>query len=74
MNLSNLFGFCYHLETLSQNGAPLEVLAVTVDFEYFRSRLVKGLGYGDGSKGGRPPFDPVLMFKALISSGAAQSQ
>jgi IS5 family transposase len=25
-----------------------------------------GLGYGDGSKGGRPPFDPVSMFKALI--------
>ena len=24
------------------------------------------LGYGDGSKGGRPPFDPVSMFKAFI--------
>jgi len=24
------------------------------------------LGYGDGSKGGRPPFDPVSMFKVLI--------
>ncbi|MEM8730968.1 MAG: IS5 family transposase [Pseudomonadota bacterium] len=28
--------------------------------------MVEGLGYGDGSKGGRPPFDPVSMFKALI--------
>jgi IS5 family transposase len=28
--------------------------------------LAKGLGYGDGTKGGRPPFDPVSMFKALI--------
>lgn len=37
-----------------------------MDFEYFRGRLVEGLGYGDGSKGGRPPFDPVSMFKALI--------
>ena len=27
---------------------------------------MKGLGYGDGAKGGRPPFDPVSMFKALI--------
>lgn len=26
----------------------------------------KGLGYGDGSRGGRPPFDPVSMFKVLI--------
>ena len=35
-------------------------------FEYFRSWLVEGLGYGDGRKGGRLPFDPVSMFKALI--------
>jgi transposase, IS5 family len=37
-----------------------------VDFERFRGWLVEGLGYGDGSKGGRPPFDAVSMFKALI--------
>jgi transposase, IS5 family len=42
------------------------VLNATVDFEYFRGWLVEGLGYGDGRKGGRPPFDPVSMFKALI--------
>ncbi len=54
-----------HLEALSQHGDPLEVLKRTVDFEYFRSWLVEGLGYGDGSKGGRPPFDPVTMFKVL---------
>lgn len=47
-----------HLERLSKDGDPLEVLAATVDFEY--------LGYGDGSKGGRPPFDPLSMFKVLI--------
>ena len=35
-------------------------------FEYFRDWLVEGLGYGDGAKGGRPPFDPVSMFKVLI--------
>lgn len=37
-----------------------------MDFEYFRSWLVEGLGYGDGSKGGRPPFDLVAMFNILI--------
>lgn len=52
--------------TLRKEGDPAEVLQETVDFEYFRSWLVEGLGYGDGSKGGRPPFDPVMMFKALI--------
>ena len=66
MNLSNLFGLSDHLEALGKHGDPLEVLDATVDFEYFRGWLVEGLGYGDGSKGGRPPFDPVSMFKALI--------
>src|SRR3546814_10444975 len=51
---------------LSRYGDPLEVLERTVDFEYFRVWLVEGLGYADGSKGGRPPFDPVMMFKILI--------
>lgn len=59
MKPSNLFGLSDHLEALSKHGDPLEVLDATVDFEYFRGWLVDGLGYGDGSKGGRPPFDPV---------------
>lgn len=66
MNPSSLFSLSDHLAALSKHGDPLEVLDETVDFEYFRSWLVEGLGYGDGSKGGRPPFDPVSMFKALI--------
>lgn len=35
-------------------------------FEYFRDWLVQGLGYGDGSKGVCPPFDPVSVFEILI--------
>ena len=66
MNPSSLFSLTDHLERLSKDGDPLEVLGATVDFEYFRGWLIEGLGYGDGSKGGRPPFDPVSMFKALI--------
>ncbi len=66
MQQSGLFGLTEHLDRLSKDGDPLEVLEATVDFEYFRCWLVEGLGYGDGSKGGRPPFDPVSMFKALI--------
>ena len=26
-------------------------------------QLETALGYSDGAKGGRPPYDPVLMFK-----------
>jgi transposase, IS5 family len=66
MNPNSLFGLTEHLEKLSKDGDPLEVLDATVDFEYFRGWLVEGLGYGNGSRGGRPPFDPVSMFKALI--------
>jgi hypothetical protein len=66
MDQRSLFGLTEHLEALGKHGDPLEVLEATVDFEYFRGWLVEGLGYGSGSKGGRPPFDPVSMFKALI--------
>ena len=41
-------------------------MAETVEFERFRPILVRGLGYSDGAKGGRPPFDPVAMFKVLV--------
>ncbi len=66
MDQRSFFGLSEHLERISKIGDPLEVLDATVDFEYFRGWLVEGLGYGDGAKGGRPPFDPVSMFKALI--------
>ena len=66
MDPHSLFSLNDHLEALSQHGDPLDVLERTVDFEHFRSWLVEGLGYADGSKGGRPPFDPVAMFKILI--------
>jgi IS5 family transposase len=66
MEQRSFFGLSEQLEKLSKHGDPLEALEAIVDFEYFRGWLVEGLGYGDGGKGGRPPFDPVSMFKALI--------
>jgi len=32
----------------------------------FHTDLEAYLCYSDGSKGGRPPFDPVMMFKILV--------
>ena len=55
-----------HLARLSQTGDPLEVLDQVVDFEQFREPLERALGYADGSRGGRPPYDPVVMFRILI--------
>jgi len=54
------------LARLSGLGDQLEAFSHTVDFEMFRSELNKALAYSDGSKGGRPPFDPVLIFKILV--------
>lgn len=53
-------------EALSAAGDPLERLAAVVDFEVFRSPLIMALRRNVRSKGGRPPFDPVLMFKILV--------
>lgn len=53
-------------EALSAAGDPLERLAAVVDFGVFRGPLIAALRRGPRSKGGRPPFDPVLMFKILV--------
>ncbi len=37
-----------------------------VDFELFRDDLEAALKRSDRSKGGRPPYDAVLMFKVLV--------
>jgi IS5 family transposase len=66
MHPRSLFSLAEHLERLSKDGDLLEVLAGTVEFERFRPLLVKGLGYSDGARGGRPAFDPVVMFKVLV--------
>ena len=51
---------------LSAAGDPLERLAVVVEFELFRGELEAALERSDRAKGGRPPYDPVLMFKVLV--------
>ena len=54
------------LAGLSKKGDDLERLAAVVDFERFRPELERAVPRADRSKGGRPPFDHVLMFKVLI--------
>ena len=51
---------------LSAAGDPLERLGAVVDFEVFRGPLIVALRRSDRGKGGRPPFDPVMMFKILV--------
>ncbi len=54
----------------SELGDQLEAFAKAVDFAIFRPDLVKALACSDGSQGGRPPFDPVMMFKVLVIQAA----
>lgn len=51
---------------LSAAGDPLEKLGGLIDFEIFRPALDAALQRSDGSRGGRPPLDAVMMFKTLI--------
>jgi transposase, IS5 family len=51
---------------LSEAGDPLEKLNAVVPWEVFRKPLAKVLKRSDGSKGGRPPYDAVLMFKVMV--------
>jgi len=63
MHQRGLFGLSDHLERLSANGDPLEVLAQVVDFEAFRTTLLAALAYSDGAK---EQYDPVTMLKVLV--------
>src|ERR1700758_1741178 len=54
------------LKRLSDLGDQLETFRSAVDFELFRPELNAALSYTDRTEGGRPPFDPVLMFKILV--------
>ncbi len=59
------------LRRLSDLGDQLEAFSAAVDFEVLRAELLAVLGYSDGVQGGRPPFDPVMMFKILFIQAAS---
>jgi len=54
------------LSKLSQLGDPLERLNKGIDFEMFREFLENKLTKEPQGKGGRPPYDYVMMFKIMI--------
>ena len=61
-----LFDQDIRLSKLSKLGDPLERLDKGIDFEIFRAFLEENLIKKTKGKGGRPPYDYVLMFKILI--------
>lgn len=60
------FDVADRLRELSAKGDDLERIAGLVDFTMFRAELGRAVPRSDGSKGGRPAFDHVLMFKVLL--------
>jgi transposase, IS5 family len=56
----------FRLEKLTQLGDPLDRLSKGIDFELFRPVLLDKLSIEPKDKGGRRPYDYVLMFKILI--------
>src|SRR5215211_5905723 len=61
-----LFDLDERYRALSESGDPLIRLATLIDFEVFRAPLVSALKRSDGTRGGRPSYDPVLMFKVVV--------
>ena len=54
------------LRRLSDLGDQLKAFCSAVDSEIFREDLEAALSYRSGPQGGRPAFDPVMMFKVLV--------
>ncbi len=66
MKQARLFGLLDHLKRLSPGADPLEELSRIVDFEGSRPILDNALAHSDGSKGCRPLYDCVAMFKIVV--------
>ncbi len=54
------------LSKLSKLGASLEKLNLGIDFDVFRDLLEAKMSIAPKDKGGRLPYDYVLMFKICI--------
>jgi len=61
-----MFGADKQLDRLSKLGDPLEKINEIIDWESFRYSIRKRVRKDDYSKGGRPPYDEILMFKIML--------
>lgn len=64
--MASLFSDYNKLNMLSKMGDPWEKLSSRIDWEKFRQPIENCFKETDPEKGGRPPFDRVMMFKILI--------
>ncbi|MDR3185575.1 MAG: transposase [Christensenellaceae bacterium] len=62
--MHNFFGDDIQFKTIDQIGDPLVKLNKNIDWEIFRTPIETNI-HKDRSKGGRPPYDAILMFKIV---------
>ena len=65
---SDLFSMIDHQQSVINTVKGINKLNAVIDWELFREELESILGYSnrDPKRGGRPPFDAVLMLKVLV--------
>ena len=61
-----LFGAEIQLEKLTKMGDPFVEINKIIDWEMFREPLEKAIRKPNYDKGGRPPWDVILMFKIVM--------
>ena len=68
INPLGLFDDHFLMEKLTKLGDPLQKLDNCIDWKIFKSPIENSfmMESKDKSKGGRPPFDKLMLFKALI--------
>ena len=68
MKQINFFAEQNRLLRLSKMGDPLEKVSAHIDFEAFRAKIEDAVRNKDKDprKGGRPPFDAILMWKVTL--------
>ncbi|EMF82324.1 transposase PF05598 domain protein [Leptospira weilii serovar Topaz str. LT2116] len=60
-----LFELQNRIEKIESLGDPLKKLQELIDFENYREEL-ESMNRSGTEKGGRPPYDAVLMFKIIV--------
>ena len=65
-NLPGLFDHQERMAKLNALNDPLVSIGATIEFEAFRPMLEAATLQENYTKGGRPPFDRVMLFKALV--------
>lgn len=66
MKQQQLFGMEMQFERLTKLGDPLQDVNRAIDWEMFRKPIEKAIRKEEMPKGGRPPYDVVLMFKITM--------